>query len=44
MSEKHRFHFTGICGTAMGAVAAAMKQRGYTVTGSDANVLNPEKL
>jgi UDP-N-acetylmuramate: L-alanyl-gamma-D-glutamyl-meso-diaminopimelate ligase len=41
MSEKHRFHFTGICGTAMGAVAAAMKQRGFTVTGSDANVYPP---
>jgi UDP-N-acetylmuramate: L-alanyl-gamma-D-glutamyl-meso-diaminopimelate ligase len=41
MSEKTRFHFTGICGTAMGAVAAAMKQRGYTVTGSDANVYPP---
>lgn len=41
MSEKTRYHFTGICGTAMGAVAAAMKQRGYTVTGSDANVYPP---
>jgi len=41
MSEKTRFHFTGICGTAMGAVAAAMKQRGFTVTGSDANVYPP---
>ena len=41
MSEKSRFHFTGICGTAMGAVAAAMKQRGFTVTGSDANVYPP---
>ena len=34
MSDKNHFHFTGICGTAMGAVAAAMKQRGFTVTGS----------
>ena len=41
MSAKTRYHFTGICGTAMGAVAAAMKQRGYTVTGSDANVYPP---
>jgi UDP-N-acetylmuramate: L-alanyl-gamma-D-glutamyl-meso-diaminopimelate ligase len=41
MSKKTRFHFTGICGTAMGAVAAAMRQRGYTVTGSDANVYPP---
>ena len=41
MSDKTHFHFTGICGTAMGAVAAAMKQRGFTVTGSDANVYPP---
>ncbi len=41
MSDKNHFHFTGICGTAMGAVAAAMKQRGFTVTGSDANVYPP---
>ncbi|MEP2775162.1 MAG: UDP-N-acetylmuramate:L-alanyl-gamma-D-glutamyl-meso-diaminopimelate ligase [Luteolibacter sp.] len=41
MSEKSHFHFTGICGTAMGAVAAAMKKRGFTVTGSDANVYPP---
>ena len=41
MSSKSSFHFTGICGTAMGSVAAAMKQRGFTVTGSDANVYPP---
>jgi UDP-N-acetylmuramate: L-alanyl-gamma-D-glutamyl-meso-diaminopimelate ligase len=41
MSKKSNFHFTGICGTAMGAVAAAMKQRGFNVTGSDANVYPP---
>lgn len=41
MSGKTRFHFTGICGTAMGAVAAAMQDRGYTVTGSDSNVYPP---
>ncbi|RYD41851.1 MAG: UDP-N-acetylmuramate:L-alanyl-gamma-D-glutamyl-meso-diaminopimelate ligase [Verrucomicrobiaceae bacterium] len=41
MSTKNKFHFTGICGTAMGAVAAAMKQRGFTVTGSDTNVYPP---
>ena len=40
--QSHRhFHFIGICGTAMGAVAAAMKDRGYTVTGSDLNVYPP---
>lgn len=41
MSDKTHFHFTGICGTAMGAVAAAMKQRGFTVTGSDSSVYPP---
>ncbi|MFD2257282.1 UDP-N-acetylmuramate:L-alanyl-gamma-D-glutamyl-meso-diaminopimelate ligase [Luteolibacter algae] len=41
MSEKTHFHFTGICGTAMGAVAAAMKRRGFVVTGSDTNVYPP---
>jgi UDP-N-acetylmuramate: L-alanyl-gamma-D-glutamyl-meso-diaminopimelate ligase len=41
MTGKSRFHFTGICGTAMGAVAAAMQERGYAVTGSDANVYPP---
>ena len=41
MSEKTHFHFTGICGTAMGAVAAAMKKRGFTVTGSDTSVYPP---
>lgn len=34
-------HFLGICGTAMGAVAAAMKDRGFTVTGQDDNVYPP---
>ena len=38
--SKH-FHFLGICGTAMGAVAAAMKERGFVVTGSDENVYPP---
>ena len=35
------FHFLGICGTAMGAVAAAMRAQGYTVTGSDHEVYPP---
>ncbi|HEX7861310.1 MAG TPA: UDP-N-acetylmuramate:L-alanyl-gamma-D-glutamyl-meso-diaminopimelate ligase [Verrucomicrobiae bacterium] len=34
-------HFVGICGTAMAAVASALKARGYTVTGSDQNVYPP---
>jgi UDP-N-acetylmuramate: L-alanyl-gamma-D-glutamyl-meso-diaminopimelate ligase len=39
-SIKH-IHFLGICGTAMGAVAVAMKEQGYSVTGSDAGVYPP---
>ncbi|MGJ8723638.1 MAG: UDP-N-acetylmuramate:L-alanyl-gamma-D-glutamyl-meso-diaminopimelate ligase [Roseibacillus sp.] len=35
------FHFIGICGTAMGSVAAAMKRAGFEVTGSDTNVYPP---
>jgi UDP-N-acetylmuramate: L-alanyl-gamma-D-glutamyl-meso-diaminopimelate ligase len=35
------FHFLGICGTAMGAVAAALQERGFKVTGSDENVYPP---
>jgi UDP-N-acetylmuramate: L-alanyl-gamma-D-glutamyl-meso-diaminopimelate ligase len=35
------FHFLGICGTAMGAVAAALREREFTVTGSDENVYLP---
>lgn len=34
-------HFLGICGTAMGAVAAAMRAQGYKVTGSDEKVYPP---
>jgi UDP-N-acetylmuramate: L-alanyl-gamma-D-glutamyl-meso-diaminopimelate ligase len=34
-------HFLGICGTAMGAIAAALKERGFNVTGSDDNVYPP---
>ena len=37
---KH-FHFLGICGTAMGSVAAALRARGYTVSGSDERVYAP---
>ena len=35
------FHFLGICGTAMGSVAAALRERGFTVTGSDENIYPP---
>jgi UDP-N-acetylmuramate: L-alanyl-gamma-D-glutamyl-meso-diaminopimelate ligase len=35
------FHFLGLCGTAMGAVAAMLKDQGHRVTGSDDNVYPP---
>lgn len=38
---KEKFHFIGICGTAMGSVAAALAARGHIVTGSDENVYPP---
>ena len=34
-------HFLGICGTAMGSVAVALREQGFTVTGSDENVYPP---
>lgn len=37
----NHIHFIGICGTAMGAVAAAMKSAGYHISGSDADVYPP---
>src|ERR1017187_1262172 len=40
-SEIKSVHFTGIGGTAMGAAAAAMLDRGFAVTGSDQNVYEP---
>ncbi|HEY6110972.1 MAG TPA: UDP-N-acetylmuramate:L-alanyl-gamma-D-glutamyl-meso-diaminopimelate ligase [Chthoniobacterales bacterium] len=36
-----KFHFLGICGTAMGAVAAELQERGFRVTGSDEKVYPP---
>lgn len=38
--SKH-LHFIGICGTAMGSTAVAMRQLGYTVSGSDEKVYPP---
>src|SRR5258708_24433572 len=35
------FHFLGIGGTLMGSVAAALKERGHVVTGSDDGVYPP---
>lgn len=40
-NKNEHFHFIGICGTAMGSVAAALQNRGYTITGSDQNVYPP---
>ncbi len=40
-SEIKSVHFTGIGGTAMAAAAAAMKDKGFDVTGSDQNVYPP---
>src|SRR5688572_31112991 len=40
-SEIKSVHFVGICGTAMASTAAALKQRGFTVTGSDQAVYPP---
>ena len=40
-SEIKSVHFTGIGGTAMATAAAAMLDRGFTVTGSDQNVYEP---
>jgi len=37
-------HFLGICGTAMGSVAAALGDRGFRVTGSDENVYPPMSI
>lgn len=42
-APKH-FHFLGVCGTAMGSVAAALKERGFEVTGSDENVYPPMSI
>ena len=45
MTEKkttpQKFHFLGICGTAMGAVAAELHERGFRVTGSDEKIYPP---
>jgi UDP-N-acetylmuramate: L-alanyl-gamma-D-glutamyl-meso-diaminopimelate ligase len=43
-SEPRHFHFLGICGTAMGSVAAALRERGFTVTGSDENIYPPMSI
>jgi UDP-N-acetylmuramate: L-alanyl-gamma-D-glutamyl-meso-diaminopimelate ligase len=37
----NRVHFIGVCGTAMGTVAAMLKQRGWDVRGSDQGIYPP---
>ena len=36
-----RIHLIGVCGTAMGTLAALLKRRGHDVTGSDEHVYPP---
>src|SRR5467141_2679033 len=43
-SAPQKFHFTGICGTAMGAVAAALQERGFKISGSDESVYPPMSI
>src|SRR5208283_1291963 len=40
-AEIKSVHFVGICGTAMASAAAAMKEKGFAVTGSDQNIYPP---
>src|SRR5215468_10791854 len=40
-AEIRSVHFVGICGTAMASAAAAMRDKGFEVTGSDQNVYPP---
>src|SRR2546421_12851478 len=39
-----KFHFVGICGTAMGSVAAALQERGFKISGSDESVYPPMSI
>src|SRR5882672_8398740 len=41
LSAIRSVHFVGICGTAMASTAAAMREKGIKVTGSDQNVYPP---
>ncbi|HKS36223.1 MAG TPA: UDP-N-acetylmuramate:L-alanyl-gamma-D-glutamyl-meso-diaminopimelate ligase [Verrucomicrobiae bacterium] len=41
LSDIKSVHFVGICGTAMASAAAAMREKGFSVTGSDQNVYPP---
>ncbi|MGE5813064.1 MAG: UDP-N-acetylmuramate:L-alanyl-gamma-D-glutamyl-meso-diaminopimelate ligase [Acidobacteriota bacterium] len=39
--SQFRVHLVGVCGTAMGTLAAMLKQKGFDVRGSDQNVYPP---
>ena len=41
MAQLKHFHFIGICGTAMGSAAAALRAEGHKITGSDNAVYPP---
>jgi UDP-N-acetylmuramate: L-alanyl-gamma-D-glutamyl-meso-diaminopimelate ligase len=41
LRDARHIHLIAICGVAMAALAGMLKQRGYTVTGSDENVYPP---
>ena len=41
LADIRSVHLVGICGTAMAAVAAAMQEKGFSVTGSDQNAYPP---
>ena len=40
-SSVRTVHLVAVCGTAMGAVASMLKEKGYVVTGSDQKVYPP---
>ena len=41
MQNIKRVHIIGVCGTLMGSLAVAMKDRGFEVSGSDTHVYPP---
>jgi UDP-N-acetylmuramate: L-alanyl-gamma-D-glutamyl-meso-diaminopimelate ligase len=44
MRQPKHFHFIGICGTAMGSTALALRQQGHRITGSDNAVYPPMSI
>ena len=41
MNDSQKIYLTGICGTAMASLAGMLREKGYTVTGSDSDVYPP---